>query len=81
MTLVEEALRVWREAERLLETLPSTDPNHAEILTAVDEVRVIYREVTERREYLTEQRIAASQRVIERSEALLARVHTKLAEQ
>lgn len=46
MTHVEELLSVWRDAERLLDTLPPMSPDHEAVRAAVVEVRSAYQRVT-----------------------------------
>jgi hypothetical protein len=42
MTLVEETLTVWREAERLLKTMPPLQPDHESVRMLVIELRDLY---------------------------------------
>jgi hypothetical protein len=46
MTPVEELLSVWRDAERLLDTLPPMSPDYEALRDAVVEVRSAYHAVT-----------------------------------
>ena len=81
MNIVEDALRVWRGAERLLESLPPADPDLTVVSDTADEVRAVYHDVTEDRNSLTVERLAQSQLVIDRADALIVRIQAKLAEQ
>jgi hypothetical protein len=49
MTHVEELLSVWRDADRLLETLPPMSPEYETLRDAVERVRAAYQIVTEDR--------------------------------
>jgi hypothetical protein len=46
MTQVEELLSVWRDAERLLDTIPSMSPDYEAVRDAVVGVRSAYQTVT-----------------------------------
>ena len=46
MTIVEETLEAWRDAERLLKRIPPVDPDHASVALAVRSLRETYQDVT-----------------------------------
>ena len=45
-TLIEEVLATWRDAERVLATLPELDADHETVARAVLELRALYSELT-----------------------------------
>jgi hypothetical protein len=46
VTIVEETLEAWRDAERLLERLPALDPDHESVALAVASLRDTYQSLT-----------------------------------
>ena len=77
MTIVEDALEAWREAERLLDRLPPLDPDHETVALAVASLRQTYQNLTDGMSERTPVVIAQSRESIERTRSLLARVHAK----
>ena len=45
MTIGEDALRVWREAERLLESLSPSDPDLTAVSDIAEDARAVYHDV------------------------------------
>ncbi|HET8786807.1 MAG TPA: hypothetical protein VFM38_14300 [Candidatus Limnocylindrales bacterium] len=78
MTIVEETLEAWRDAERLLERLPPLDPDHESVALAVGSLRDTYKTLTAGASERTPALLARSRTSIDRSRALLDRVHGKL---
>jgi hypothetical protein len=46
MTMVEEILATWRDAERLLDALPPVGPDHETVRLTVVELQATYRDLT-----------------------------------
>src|SRR4029078_658710 len=46
LTIVEETLEAWRDAERLLRRTPPVDPDHASVALAVRSLRETYQDLT-----------------------------------
>jgi len=44
--LIEEALEVWREGQRLLDDLPETAPEHEVVERAVESLRLAYQRLS-----------------------------------
>ena len=78
MTIVEDALEAWREAERLLDQLTPIDPDHETVALAVASLRETYQNLTDGMSERTPAMIAHSRESIERTRSLLARVHAKM---
>ena len=78
MTIVEDALEAWREAERLLDRIPPVDPDHETVALAVVSLRHTYRNLTDGVSERTPSMVANTRESIERTRELLARVHAKL---
>ena len=78
MTIVEETLEAWREAERLLERLTPLDPDHETVALAVASLRDTYQSLTAGASERTPALLAHSRTSIDRTRALLDRVHGKL---
>jgi hypothetical protein len=78
LTIVEDALEAWREAERLLDRLTPLDPDHETVALAVASLRQTYQDLTDGMSERTPSVIAASRESIERTRGLLARVHAKV---
>lgn len=78
MTIVEETLEAWREAERLLERLPPLDPDHESVALAVASLRETYQSLTAGASERTPALLRRSRTSIDQTRALLSRVHGKL---
>jgi hypothetical protein len=76
MTHVEELLSVWRDAERLLDTLPPMSPDYEAVRDAVVELRSAYQTVTGGRPVTDEALATATVRVRE-AERLVGEVRMK----
>ena len=68
---VEEVLAAWREAERVLDTLPPFSPDHESVRRTVIDLRRTYRAITTNAEQTTE--------VIDRTHQTIAAAHEVLA--
>ena len=77
MTIVEETLEAWREAERLLDRLPPLDPDHETVAAMVAMLREAYQSLTDGASERTPAVIDHSRDTIERARDLLERVHSK----
>lgn len=77
MTIVDDALEAWREAERLLDRLPPLDPDHETVALAVASLRQTYHDLTNGASERTPLIIAASRESIERTKGLLKQVRAK----
>lgn len=77
MTIVEDALEAWREAERLLDRLTPLDPDHETVALAVASLRRTYQSLTDGMSERTPAMIAHSRESIEQTRSLLALVHAK----
>lgn len=77
MTIVEDALEAWREAERLLDRLTPLDPDHETVALAVASLRDTYQNLTDGMSERTPVLIAHSRDSIERTRSLLGRVRSK----
>ena len=78
MTIVEETLEAWREAERLLERLPAVDPDHESVALAVSSLRETYQSLTAGASERTPALITHSRASIDRTRGLLDRIRSKL---
>lgn len=76
--LVEEVLSAWREGERLLETLPSLDPDHETVARSVAELRELYAVMTDRSD-VSRAKLEVSRLALERSRATIEKVRTRLS--
>lgn len=70
-TLIVDTLKVWREAERVLQELPPLDANHEAARLLVIELRALYAEVSEA-SALTAERIAGYRAVLEQATARIS---------
>jgi hypothetical protein len=78
VTIVEEALEAWRDAERLLERLPRLHPDHESVALAVASLRETYQGLTTQAAERTPATIERSRESIDTTRALLDRIHAKL---
>ena len=78
MTIVEETLEAWREAERLLERLPPVHPDHESVALAVRSLRETYQDLTTGVSDRTPAIINHSRESIDSTRQLLDRIHAKL---
>ncbi|MFL5686033.1 MAG: hypothetical protein ACJ77D_08270 [Chloroflexota bacterium] len=78
MTIVEETLETWRDAERLLEQLPPVHPDHESVALAVSSLRETYQNLTAGASERTPAVVTHSRASIERTRELLERIHAKL---
>ncbi len=76
MTIVEDALEAWREAERLLDRIPPPHPDHDTVASAVTALRQTYKALTDGAVQRTPSLIADCRESIERTKVLLASVHS-----
>ena len=74
--LVEEALRVWRDGERLLEELPPLTADHETVGLNVVALRETYQALTSRSK-ATSDRLVECAAQIESARAIIRRVSTK----
>ena len=77
VTIVQDALEAWREAERLLDRLPPLHPDHETVALAVASLRETYRLLTDGASERTPAMISHSRESIDRTRDLLARVRAK----
>jgi hypothetical protein len=75
-TLVGEVLETWRQAERLVEHLPPTEPERETAAQLADELRSMYRSLTDI-DRTNPDEIAASRDAIARSRAVLDTIATE----
>jgi hypothetical protein len=78
LTIVEDALEGWREAERLLDRVPPLDPDHETVALAVVSLRQTYQNLTDSASERTPSLIANTRDTIERTRKLLEEIHAKL---
>jgi hypothetical protein len=78
VTIVQEALEAWREAERLLDQVPTLDPDHETVALAVASLREAYLSLTDGASERTPEVIEHSRDTIGQTRELLDRVHSKL---
>jgi hypothetical protein len=78
VTIVEETLEAWREAERLLERLPPVHPDHESVALAVSSLRETYQNLTAGVSERTPAMLTHSRASIDRTRELLDRIHAKL---
>ena len=78
VTIVEDALEVWREAERLLDRITPVDPDHETLALAVASLRETYQNLTDGVSERTPSMISHSRDSIERTRSLLARVRARM---
>lgn len=72
-TAVNEVLSLWREAERILESLPTPHPDHESVQLMVQRLTESYQLLTDRRPDAGS-RVAAGEALIEQARTLLASV-------
>ena len=77
MIPVHEVLATWRDAERLLDTLPPLDPDHETVRMLVIALRESYERVTDGSARTTPGAIARSLETVVESRGLLAQVRAK----
>jgi len=70
---VEEVLSAWRDAERVLESLPPIGRDHEDVALAVGRMRALYRSLTDGSD-ATYAAIEASRTSVEATRALLAQI-------
>ena len=78
MTPVEEVLRTWREAERVLDDLPPFDPDRASVGLAIVRLKDCYQQLTDRDGYAAEA-VESANRQLDDAHALLSRVKVREA--
>jgi len=71
--LVAETLSTWREAERLLETLPPSSPDHETVQRITLELRETYATLSEASE-VSKALLDQSRKTVQDAEVLLARL-------
>jgi hypothetical protein len=76
MTMVEEILATWREAERLLDSLPPVNPDHETVRLAVVRLQATYRQLTSDTAQ-TEEIIASSRATIAEAHQVLEHIRSK----
>ena len=76
MTHVEELLSVWRDAERLLDTLPPMSPDYEAVRAAVVEVRSAYQTITSGRP-ITDDALASVTARVRDAERLLGELRMR----
>jgi hypothetical protein len=76
MTHVEELLSVWRDAERLLDTLPPMSPDHEAVRDAVVEVRAAYQAITGGQP-VTDEALATATARVRDAERLIGELRSK----
>jgi len=75
-TLIPEALEAWREAERLLDELPPTSPDHETVARLVSELRETHARLLNA-SALTARAIATNRVTIDAARALIATVRKR----
>lgn len=70
MKHVEKLLALWREAERVLEELPLTDPDRVRLVEVATELRAAYTMLTDGTD-LSPSRIASTQATMDKAHVLL----------
>jgi len=76
MTVTEEVLRTWREAERLLATLRPLSPDEEMVRLAILTMRECYQELT-RQQPARPVAIARGRETVDRAQVLLAQIRAK----
>lgn len=79
MKHIEELLALWREAERVLEELPLTDPDRARLVEVATQLRAAYRMLTDGKD-LSASRIAATQATMDNAHVLLDAAEGRITE-
>ncbi len=69
-TLIRDTLDVWREAERTLERMPPSSPDHETVALVALELREAYQRLTDSSD--------ASHEIVERSRAMVDEAHALL---
>jgi hypothetical protein len=67
---VERLVALWREAERVLDELPMTDPDRVRLVEVATQLRTAYRTITDGTD-LSPSRIASTQATMDRAHVLL----------
>jgi hypothetical protein len=75
-TAVNDVLSLWREAERVLESLPLPHPDHASVQLMVHRLNETYQLLTDRRRD-AENGVAEGEALIQQARTLLASVDAK----
>ena len=78
MTPVEEVLRTWREAERMLDDLPAINPDHESVARAIIGLKSCYQALTDLHGHSADV-IASSRSTVDATHALLDRVRSLTA--
>jgi hypothetical protein len=78
LTIVEETLEAWRDAERLLKRIPPVDPDHAWVALAVRLLRETFQDLTACPSDETPAARSHSRASIDRTREVLDRIHAKL---
>lgn len=77
--LVEEALQLWRDGERLLEELPPLNADHETVSLHIAALRAMYQSLTSQ-SATTKEQIAECERQLAAASATLRSVREKLRE-
>ena len=78
MKHVEKLLALWREAERILDELPMTDPDRVRLVEIATQLRAAYRMLTDGSD-LSPSRMAATQATMDRAHTLLDAAEGRIA--
>jgi hypothetical protein len=79
MSIVEEVLQTWRDAERVLDVLTPLDPDHEVVSLAVASLRATYRSITDDGAARTSPDVVARSRsTIDDTRVLLDKVRPKV---
>lgn len=76
---LEEVLAVWREAERVLTTLPSDSPERREVEFEVGRLRRLYGRLTDRTIPPTQEHIATSVQAVEQARRRIAQATDRVS--
>jgi hypothetical protein len=79
MKHVEELLALWREAERVLEELPLTDPDRVRLVEIATQLRAAYTLLTDGTD-LSASRIASTQATMDKAHVLLDAAQGRITE-
>ena len=80
MSIVEEVIDTWRDAERVLDDLPTLDPRHTSVREAVASLRRVYQDMTrDEGAHASNSLVVLSREAIDSTRALLAEVRGPVA--
>ncbi len=78
-TLIRDTLDAWREAERTLESMPPSSPDHETVTLVIVELRETYQRLTDSRD-VSREIVDRCRVIVDDARGLLLRAHGERAE-